>query len=275
MPFTLSHAAAVLPALRTDGTGTARGRGPLLAAGLVAGSLAPDVPSFADSLLPGADRLGRLTHHPVGVLTLDPLIAAALAAGWIAVRGPVTALLPPGVRDRAARLLDAGPAGPGAAGSAPAASAAGWWWASAAAGAATHVAWDAFTHRGRWGVRRFPALDRRVGGVPLHHWAQYGSSVAGLAALARWTSTALRTAPPAPPGPPAVLPLTAPQRRLCTAALTASAVAGGAHRWLRDRPDGLTGLIAAASFGGGAALTLATAAYAGAVHARSRTRRPG
>ena len=39
MPFTLSHAAAVLPAVRADGTG----RGPLVPAVLVAGSFAPDM----------------------------------------------------------------------------------------------------------------------------------------------------------------------------------------------------------------------------------------
>lgn len=260
MPFTFSHAAAVLPALRTDRSGAVRGRGPLLAAGLVAGSLAPDVPFFLDSVLPGTYGLGRLAHRPTGVLTLDPLIAAALAGGWVAVRGPVTALLPPGVQGEAARLL--GLVRPVPAG-------AGWFWASAAAGAASHVAWDAFTHAGRWGVRRLPVLDREVGGVPLHHWAQYGSSAVGLAVLARWSATALRRAPHVPP-PASVPPLTARQRRLATGALAACTVAGAVLRCRRDRPSDGSALIAAATFGAGAALSLATAAYAGVL----RVRRP-
>ena len=66
----------------------------------------------------------------------------------------------------------------------------GWFWASAALGAATHVpaAWDAFTHEGRWGVRALPLLDRRAGGVPLHHWVQYVSSAAGLVATWVWST---------------------------------------------------------------------------------------
>lgn len=39
LPFTLSHAAAVLPGLRRNGTA----RGPLVASALVAGSFAPDM----------------------------------------------------------------------------------------------------------------------------------------------------------------------------------------------------------------------------------------
>lgn len=261
MPFTLSHAAAVLPALRIDPAGAARGRGPLLAAGLVAGSLAPDVPLFVDSLLPGSERFGRLTHRPIGVLTVDPLIAAALAAGWAVVREPVIALLPHRVRDDAARLLGVG---------APRPAAAGWFWVSAVTGAASHVAWDAFTHRGRWGVRRFPALDREVRGVPLHHWAQYGSSVVGLAALAGWSRSARRQGPP-PTAASAPAAPTAPERRLGVGMLAAGAVVGGAARCLRDRPRGMSSVIASVSFGAGAALSLAAGAYAGVLRLRRRT----
>ena len=253
MPFTLSHVAAVLPALRTDRAGLPRGRGPLLAAGLVAGSLAPDVPFFADTLFPGCHGLGRLTHHPVGVLTVDVLIAAALAGGWTLVREPLAALLPP----RAAPLLGAGAPAPPSAGAVR-------FWASAVAGAATHTAWDTFTHGGRWGVRHLPVLDRRLAGVPLHHWAQYGSSAAGLALLAHRTARALERAPrpAAAPGPAPVA------RRTATAWLAASALAGAALRHVRDRPDDLSARIASGTFGAGATLALGAAAYAGAVRAR-------
>lgn len=58
MPFTLSHAAAVLPAVRTDGTG----RGTLVPAVLVAGSFAPDMTYYAASVLSGAMEFGDVTH---------------------------------------------------------------------------------------------------------------------------------------------------------------------------------------------------------------------
>ena len=47
MPFTLSHAAAVLPALRRDGGG----RGRLVPSVLVAGSFAPDATYYAASVM--------------------------------------------------------------------------------------------------------------------------------------------------------------------------------------------------------------------------------
>ncbi|OEV34905.1 hypothetical protein HS99_0034890 [Kitasatospora aureofaciens] len=77
MPFTLSHPAAVLPLLRAAGE-----RGPLVASALVAGSMAPDVPFFAESLLPGVYGRGGLTHAWWAVPTLDVAIAGALVAGW-------------------------------------------------------------------------------------------------------------------------------------------------------------------------------------------------
>ena len=72
MPFTPSHAAAVLPFLRT----------PLPASALVAGSVAPDLPYY----LPG--DLSWETHSALAVVTTDLLlggIAAALAglAGYL------------------------------------------------------------------------------------------------------------------------------------------------------------------------------------------------
>ena len=60
MPFTLSHAAAVLPGIRRDGTA----RGPLLASALVAGSFAPDMTYFADTAVPGRDGVRRCHARP-------------------------------------------------------------------------------------------------------------------------------------------------------------------------------------------------------------------
>ncbi|MBY8887389.1 DUF4184 family protein [Streptomyces sp. PTM05] len=260
MPFTFSHPAAVLPALRAAGDGSVRGRGPLLVAGLVAGSLAPDVPFFLDSVLPGTYGFGRITHRPAGVPTLDPLIAAALAGGWTVARGPLTELLPPGTR-----LLPAARPLPHT-GREPVADAARFW-LSATVGAATHVGWDAFTHGGRWGVRRFPVLRREVAGVPLHHWAQYGSSAAGLVTLAVWSRRAVRDAPRptevADSGERSYPGTVA--RRVAVTGVAGCAVAGAVLRCVRDRPRGLSSLIASATFGAGAATAVAAGAYAGGV----------
>ncbi|MFJ9522814.1 DUF4184 family protein [Kitasatospora sp. NPDC101801] len=151
MPFTLSHPAAVLPLL--DG---ARGRGPLVAAGLVAGSMAPDLPFFADSLLRGCYRFGDVTHRWWAVPTVDVLIAGGLTWWWYG-------LVRPGRYERGGY---------------------GWFAVSAAIGAATHVGWDSFTHQGRAGVRAFPVLTTELAGCPLYTVLQYGSSAAGLALLA-------------------------------------------------------------------------------------------
>ncbi|WP_030262084.1 DUF4184 family protein [Streptomyces sp. NRRL B-24484] len=175
MPFTLSHPAAVLPLIVRG-----RGRGPLVAAALVAGSTAPDVPYFADSVVPGTFGLGTVTHAWWGVPTVDVLVAAALVGLWeLLLREPLPALLP---ARWAARLPAGAPRRSGGALRRT------WWFAvSAALGAATHVGWDGFTHPGRFGVRLFPVLDRPVlAGRPLHAVLQYGTSAVALAVLAWW-----------------------------------------------------------------------------------------
>ncbi|WP_124443237.1 DUF4184 family protein, partial [Streptomyces sp. NL15-2K] len=164
MPFTLSHAAAVLPAVRTDGTG----RGRLVPAVLVAGSFAPDMTYYAASVLSGAMEFGEFTHSFPGVLTVDVLVAWALVGLWLLVREPLVALLPRAWQGRVAALLRCG---------APRARvrpvSVAWWYVSAALGALTHVVWDAFTHLDRWGMRVFPVLGREVAGSPLYWYLQY------------------------------------------------------------------------------------------------------
>ncbi len=96
MPFTLSHAAAVLPAIRRNGTA----RWALLPSALAAGSFAPDVTYFADTVVPGAMEFGAFTHTAVGVVTVNVAIAAALVAVWALLREPLVALLPADVRGR-------------------------------------------------------------------------------------------------------------------------------------------------------------------------------
>lgn len=265
MPFTLSHAAAVLPVLRRDGTA----RGPLLAGALVAGSFSPDMPYFAASVLSGVFRFGRFTHSAAAVPTLDPLIAAALVGVWLFLRDPLPALLPERWQARAGTLLG---------GERPPWSArtAAWFWVSATIGAATHVGWDTFTHHDRWGVRALPVLESVVHGEPLYQWLQYGTSAAGLLVLAGFTVRALRAAPQGPP--PARLPrLTAGGRCGAVALLAGCAAAGATVRLLREyahrTPESLPEMIPATAFGAGAGLAGGALLYAAAARLRHRRRR--
>ncbi|MFD9005995.1 DUF4184 family protein [Streptomyces sp. NPDC059582] len=197
MPFTLSHAAAVLPVVRTDGSG----RGPLLPAVLVAGSFAPDMTYYAASVFSGAMEFGEVTHSFPGVFTVDVLVAWALVGLWLLVREPLVALLPGPRQGRWASLLRCG---------APRArvrpASVGWWYASAALGALTHVVWDAFTHHDRWGTRLFPVLGRSVAGSPLYWYLQYGSSALAAVVIITFVALALRRAAVLAPPPSAEVP---------------------------------------------------------------------
>ncbi|WP_329172046.1 DUF4184 family protein [Streptomyces sp. NBC_01477] len=253
MPFTLSHPAAVLPMLRGG-----RPRGPLVASALVAGSLAPDVPFFADSLVHGTFGFGEFTHSPLGVATADVAIAAALAAGWHwLLREPLVALLP-------GRWADAADAVTAPTGRTAGLAGAGRFALSAAVGAATHVAWDAFTHGGRLGARLLPALNRTVLGRPLSYDLQFGSSVLGLGVIGWYAVRTLRSAPAqAPPR----MRLSARTRAAATVLVGAAATAGAAARLARWdhgplRTAGLLDLIPAVAFGGGAGAVVGLACYA-------------
>ena len=63
---------------------------------------------------------------------------------------------------------------------------------AAVLGAATHVAWDSFTHPYRWGALHFEWLRTPHAGLDGSAWAQYFSGVLGLAvvlfALGAWFS---------------------------------------------------------------------------------------
>ncbi|MFG2910795.1 DUF4184 family protein [Kitasatospora sp. NPDC048286] len=264
MPFTLSHPAAVLPLLRAAGA-----RGPLVASALVAGSMAPDVPFFAESLLPGVYGHGGLTHRWWAVPTLDVAVAGALVAGWHGLlRGPAVALLPErwagGAEALTARraggargLGDAGTAGATVRGAA-------WFAASAAIGAATHVGWDAFTHGDRLGTRLLPVLDRPVAGVPLYEALQYGSSALALVALGGWAARAVWAVEPVRPA----VRLTPRARRAAVALLGAATAAGVLHRLSPLRRN----LVPEVCFGAGAGLAVGAVGYAAVLAAARRLR---
>ncbi|WP_406009569.1 DUF4184 family protein [Streptomyces sp. NBC_00637] len=257
MPFTLSHAAAVLPAVRADGTG----RGSLVPGVLVAGSFAPDMTYYAASVLSGAMRFGDVTHSLPGVFTVDVLIAWALVGLWLLVREPLVALLPRSRQGRTAALTRCG---------APRArvrpSTAVWWYVSAVLGALSHVVWDAFTHLDRWGMRLFPVLGEDVAGSPLYWYLQYGGSAVAAVVLAVFVTYALRRTPA---GEPAGVPVLSARDRCW-----AGAVIGGcalvaavrrATRWWDywgAREAKPWELVPTLCFGAGAGLVLGVLLYA-------------
>ncbi|MFT9787965.1 DUF4184 family protein [Streptomyces rhizosphaericola] len=257
MPFTLSHAAAVLPAVRRNGTG----RLGLFPSALIAGSFAPDVTYFADTLLPGAMEFGDVTHTLLGVVTVNVLIAAVLVAVWAALREPLVALVPVRVRGRVhafvrGRRWTRETFGPSA-----------WLWfaGSAALGAATHVVWDAFTHHSRWGTELLPFLNRSVGGFPLYQFAQYGSSALALVVLGWFVATGLRRAVAAPV-PEALPVLGRGERRGALALLAGCVVVGTVHRCVRwyahfGRVESPLDIIPTACFGAGAGLAVGLLLY--------------
>ncbi|MET8028823.1 DUF4184 family protein [Streptomyces avermitilis] len=278
MPFTLSHAAAVLPGVRGDGTG----RGRLVTTALVAGSFAPDMTYYAASVLSGAMEFGDFTHSFTGVFTFDVLVAWALAGVWLVLREPLVALLPRARQGRVAALLRCGV--PRAR---MRASVVLWWYVSAALGALTHVVWDAFTHHDRWGIRLFPVLGREAGGFPVFWFLQYGSSAVAAVVIAVFVVVALRRVPlPSPSGtesgtgtgfggPAGVPVLSGSDRWVAGAVIGGCAVVAAvqrASRWWEYW--GTTAkpweLIPTLCFGAGAGLVLGTLLYAVGI----RVRRP-
>ncbi|WP_105973948.1 DUF4184 family protein [Streptomyces geranii] len=269
MPFTLSHAAAVLPAVRADGTG----RGRLVPAVLVAGSFSPDLTYFAASALPGAMEFGSFTHSFQGVFTVDVAIACALVGLWLFLREPLVALLPRAHQGPPAALLRCGT---------PRArvtpSLLLRWYASAALGALTHVVWDAFTHHDRWGVRLFPVLDSPLRGSPLYWYLQYGGSALAAVVIAGFVYYALRrTGARRPTGVPA---LSVRDRWLASAVIGGCAAVGAVQRVLRWWAHwGATAkpweVIPTLCFGIGAGLLPGLLLYAAGVRARRSGGRAG
>ncbi|MGW2522962.1 DUF4184 family protein [Streptomyces sp. NPDC001617] len=256
MPFTLSHAAAVLPAVHTDGSG----RGRLVPAVLVAGSFSPDMTYFAASAIPGAMEFGSFTHSIPGVFTVDVAVAWALVGLWLLIREPLVALLPRTWQPRPAALLRCG--------TPPARvrpSLVVRWYASAALGALTHVVWDAFTHHDRWGVRVFPVLNDTLAGSPLYWYMQYGGSVVGAVVIAVWVGRALRGVP-VDTSEAAVPVLSVRDRLLAGVVIGGCAVVVGVERaarwWAYWRATARPWeLIAPLCFGVGAGLVLGLLLY--------------
>lgn len=265
MPFTLSHAAAVLPGIRRTGTA----RGPLVASALVAGSFAPDMTYFADTAIPGAMEFGQVTHAVWGVFTVDVLIAAVLVALWLLLREPLVALLPTPWQGRVHTFLRGQRREPGPLRPLEVLRFA----LSAALGAATHVVWDAFTHHDRWGTDLVPALNHTVGGFPAYQFVQYGSSALALTVLVWFTASALRRAGAVPA--PRSVPVLSRRERWCAGALlTVCVLLGIVHRCARwyayfGHISTPLDIIPTACFGAGAGLAVGLVLYGAWMRPRS------
>jgi hypothetical protein len=177
VPFTVSHAAAVLPLQRLT-----RSRIPLAA--LMIGSMAPDFAYF----LPF--DLGRTsTHDFEGLFTFCWPIGLAVWLLFVKVlERPTIEILPSPWRDRVARSRPVTPRALLLAS------------LGVIIGAMTHIAWDAFTHAYTPVSRLFPVLNAELfefRGDTIHVYGvmQVLSSIAGLLALGWWAWN-LRKEPP-------------------------------------------------------------------------------
>jgi hypothetical protein len=235
VPFTGSHPAAVLPFLRTS----------LPASALVIGSMAPDLPFY----LPLSQWYA--THTWLAGLTTDLLLGLLAWALWHGLLAePALATAPAALRGR----LE-GRVAPGLAGRLASVRRVVLLVVALLLGTATHLAWDEFTHAGRWGAEHIPALAESWGPLPGYRWLQYASSVVGLAVLLVWFVRWWRRTPAVPtrtdPAARWVWPL------LVVLGLVAGAVAGLAAGTLDDA------VFPAAQWAGGTVLLAAVLLAAG------------
>jgi len=189
MPWTFVHPAAVLP-LRRFGAAHHR------FGALVIGSLSPDFAYYLNRF-----DLADAAHTLPGLATLClPSSLAVLVLARL-LHGPVAHLLPEPHRS-AIEALPRLPALndvrrlPGLS-------------AAILVGAATHNAWDSFTHRSGYMAARLPLLEAPTftlhdRSVPVYDVLQHGGTVVGLVVLgivyARWLKTADRPAAATPAG---------------------------------------------------------------------------
>src|SRR5271156_1771369 len=218
MPYTISHAAVVLPFSRL----LARWR--LLSAAVI-GAMVPDFGLFFPW------RVYRFETHSVTAL-LTFCLPVGMATYWLfqyVIKSPMLEVLPDGAAARwrpfssRADIHDARQ------------------WILAAfgvlAGAVTHLVWDAFTHENARGIRMIPWLEDPVVDIGRHRLAgvqllQDGSSLLGLVIVIGLVWHGLRGG-----GEASVpsRPLRPAERRVWVAIYVAAAVGLGAACWLWAR----------------------------------------
>jgi hypothetical protein len=166
VPFTVSHAAAVLPLHRIR-----KLQLPLSA--LMIGSMAPDFGYFFSHSAPRA-----LTHSFSGLFIFALPVGLLVWLFYVAILEKATITLLP---DRwHTRFAHTDAITPGLVARVCVA---------ILAGAITHLLWDAFTHRGTFITSNVPAFLAPTPGLrwlPIYHLLQALSSIAGLALLVVW-----------------------------------------------------------------------------------------
>lgn len=171
MPFTLAHPAAVLPLRRW-----------LSLPALVAGSVAPDVPYYLP--LPGT---APHTHSVAALFGWNLLFGIALLAVFQLLVRPALASAPAGLRARVTlpRWEIRSWRAPAVLGG------------SIVAGAATHLAWDAFTQTDGAAVQAWDWLRLSViEPHKLYNVIGYASSIGGIAVLGLAAALWYRRTPP-------------------------------------------------------------------------------
>ena len=162
MPFTPSHAVAILPFART----------PLPAAALVIGSMAPDLQYFVPL---GLTR--HASHSWPGIITIDlPIGIAALLLWALLLRAPVLDYSPAWLRERMRSLA---PVRNRVAHAALVL-------AALEIGVLTHLLLDLPTHAG-WLADQWLWMQGSVGPVTVLRLLHFGSSVVGAVIIAWWT----------------------------------------------------------------------------------------
>jgi membrane-bound metal-dependent hydrolase YbcI (DUF457 family) len=166
MPFTISHAAAVLPLHRWSKHGL-----PLTA--LMIGSMAPDFGYFVSH-----DASRQLTHSFAGLFVFSLPVGLAVWFFYVTVLEKATiTLLPDRWHTRFAHT-DAITRGLVARAA-----------LAILLGAVTHVLWDAFTHRATFATKVFPILLEPTpvaSWMPVYHLLHGLSSLVGLVILINW-----------------------------------------------------------------------------------------
>lgn len=186
MPFTPSHAIVALPFIRT----------PLVPAAIAIGAMTPDLPLFVQRL-----GLPYGFTHSVPNVVWTTLIALVLFLVWRVVLRPGLVELAPNAvawrlpeqwrRTGRAVVLDA--VGSRGRFGYPLLLV-----LSLMIGVLSHIAWDLFTHEGRWGVEVLPVLGEQWGPLPGYKWLQYGSGVVGMVILAIFAMLWIRRRPAQP-----------------------------------------------------------------------------
>ena len=177
VPFTVSHAAAILP-IRARWLSTSA---------LVIGAMTPDLPLFAPFLPYTTDA----THTVFGTLVTNTAVGFAIFVIWhgflarpadwfapSAIRKRLTPAQQPGLRTR----LSSWPRLAGVL-------------VSLLLGGLTHQVLDWFTHGGTVVTDRFTVFQIDVAGMPLYYFLQIALSVVGLVLLVHWAVRWFAAAP--------------------------------------------------------------------------------